>query len=150
MRWNGSIIETTVGRALLNDVVPEPLRFVNKELKKKEIAQLISECYNKLGNEVTVAFLDELKDIGFRYATLSGLSIGIVDMHIPSSKGGLIENARRLVTEVEQQYQDGVITNGERYNKVVDVWAHVTEQIAEELFQEMEARARAASSTRSS
>ena len=141
MRWNGSIIETTVGRALLNDVVPEPLRFVNKELKKKEIAQLISECYNKLGNEKTVAFLDDLKDIGFRYATLSGLSIGIVDMHIPSSKGGLIENARRLVTEVEQQYQDGVITNGERYNKVVDVWAHVTEQIAEELFKEMEARA---------
>ena len=141
MRWNGSIIETTVGRALLNDVVPEPLRFVNKELKKKEIGQLISECYNKLGNEVTVAFLDELKDIGFRYATLSGLSIGIVDMHIPSSKGGLIENARRLVTEVEQQYQDGVITNGERYNKVVDVWAHVTEQIAEELFREMEVRA---------
>jgi DNA-directed RNA polymerase subunit beta' len=141
MRWNGSIIETTVGRALLNDVVPEPLRFVNRELKKKEIAQLISECYNKLGNEVTVAFLDDLKDIGFRYATLSGLSIGIVDMHIPSSKGGLIENARRLVTEVEQQYQDGVITNGERYNKVVDVWAHVTEQIAEELFKEMEARA---------
>src|SRR5499433_957870 len=141
MRWNGGVIETTVGRALLNDVVPEPLRFVNKELKKKEIAQLISECYNKLGNEVTVAFLDELKDIGFRYATLSGLSIGIVDMHIPSSKGGLIENARRLVTEVEQQYQDGVITNGERYNKVVDVWAHVTEQIAEELFKEMEARA---------
>jgi DNA-directed RNA polymerase subunit beta' len=141
MRWNGSIMETTVGRALLNDVVPEPLRFVNRELKKKEIAQLISDCYNKLGNEVTVAFLDELKDIGFRYATLSGLSIGIVDMHVPSSKGALIERARGQVAEVEQQYQDGVITNGERYNKVVDVWAHVTEQIAEELFNEMEARA---------
>src|SRR5499426_3753702 len=141
MRWNGGVIETTVGRALLNDVVPEPLRFVNKELKKKEIGQLISECYNKLGNEVTVSFLDELKDIGFRYATLSGLSIGIVDMHIPSSKGGLIENARRNVAEVEQQYHDGVITNGERYNKVVDIWAHVTEQIAEDLFKEMEARA---------
>jgi len=141
MRWNGGIIETTVGRALLNDVVPEPLRFVNKELKKKEIAQLISECYNKLGNEATVAFLDELKDIGFRYATLSGLSIGIVDMHIPSSKGRLIDDARHKVTEVEQQYQDGVITNGERYNKVVDIWAHVTEQIADELFKEMEGRA---------
>src|SRR5436190_3919396 len=145
MRWNGSIIETTVGRALLNDVVPEPLRHIvydlKKELRKKEIAQLISDCYNKLGNEVTVAFLDDLKDIGFRYATLSGLSIGIVDMRIPSSKGGLIDNARRLVTEVEQQYQDGVITNGERYNKVVDVWAHVTEQIADQLFKEMEARA---------
>src|SRR6266852_7370250 len=142
MRWNGSIIETTVGRALLNDVVPEPLRHIvydlKKELKKKEIAQLISDCYNKLGNEVTVAFLDDLKDIGFRYATLSGLSIGIVDMRIPSSKSGLIENARRLVTEVEQQYQDGVITNGERYNKVVDIWAHVTELIAEEMFRELE------------
>src|SRR5881296_2579203 len=141
MRWNGSIIETTVGRALLNDVVPEPLRFVNKELKKKEIAQLITDCYNKLGNEVTVAFLDDLKDIGFRYATLSGLSIGIVDMHVPSSKGALIERARRDVAEVEQQYQDGVITNGERYNKVVDIWAHVTEQIADQLFKEMETRA---------
>jgi len=141
MRWDGGIIETTVGRALLNDVVPPPLRFVNKELKKKEIGQLISECYNKLGNEVTVAFLDELKDIGFRYATLSGLSIGIVDMHVPSSKSDLIERARQQVTEVDQQYQDGVITNGERYNKVVDIWAHVTEQIAEELFKEMEVRA---------
>src|SRR5215510_12794139 len=141
MRWNGSIIETTVGRALLNDVVPEPLRFVNRELKKKEIAQLISECYNKLGNEQTVAFLDDLKDIGFRYATLSGLSIGIVDMHVPSSKGSLIDQARGQVAEVEQQYQDGVITNGERYNKVVDIWAHVTEQIADQLFKEMEARA---------
>ncbi|PYO38365.1 MAG: DNA-directed RNA polymerase subunit beta' [Candidatus Rokuibacteriota bacterium] len=141
MRWNGSIIETAVGRALLNDVVPEPLRFVNKELKKKEIAQLITDCYNKLGNEVTVAFLDDLKDIGFRYATLSGLSIGIVDMHVPSSKGALIERARRDVAEVKQQYQDGVITNGERYNKVVDIWAHVTEQIADQLFKEMETRA---------
>src|SRR5213594_3335238 len=114
MRWNGSIIETTVGRALLNDVVPEPLRHIvydlKKELKKKEIAQLVSDCYNQLGNEVTVAFLDNLKDIGFRYATLSGLSIGIVDMRIPSSKGGLIEDARTKVAEVEQQYQDGVIT----------------------------------------
>jgi len=138
MRSNASIIETTVGRTLLNDVIPEPLRFVNKELKKKEIGALISECYNKLGNEATVAFLDELKDIGFRYATLSGLSIGIGDMHIPAAKGTLIEGARRQVNEVEQQYQDGVITNGERYNKVVDIWAHVTEQIADAMFRELE------------
>ncbi|HUG37182.1 MAG TPA: DNA-directed RNA polymerase subunit beta', partial [Candidatus Limnocylindrales bacterium] len=145
LRFKGNIIETTVGRTLLNDVVPEPLRFTreftNKELKKREIAALISDCYNRLGNEVTVAFLDELKDIGFRYATLSGLSIGISDMLAPSSKGRLIENARRQVAEVEQQYQDGVITNGERYNKVVDIWAHVTEQIADDLFKEMEERA---------
>jgi DNA-directed RNA polymerase subunit beta' len=138
LRWRGEVIETTVGRVLLNDVVPEPLQFVNRELKKKEITTLVGECYNKLGNEVTVAFLDDLKDIGFRYATLSGLSIGIDDMHIPSAKDRLIEDARRLVNEVEQQYQDGVITNGERYNKVVDIWAHVTEQISDAMFRELE------------
>src|SRR5467141_1733801 len=138
LRYNGGIIETTVGRTLFNEVVPEPLRFLNKELKKKEIGQLISDCYNRLGNEATVTFLDELKDIGFRYATLSGLSIGIQDMHIPAAKGELIERARTQVNEVEQQYQDGVITNGERYNKVVDIWAHTTEQIADAMFSELE------------
>src|SRR5207245_366767 len=99
---------------------------------------LVGGLYNQLGNEATVAFLDELKDIGFRYATLSGLSIGIDDMHIPSSKEQLIAKAREDVNEVEQQYQDGVITNGERYNKVVDIWAHVTEVIADQMFKELE------------
>ncbi|PYM82295.1 MAG: DNA-directed RNA polymerase subunit beta' [Candidatus Rokuibacteriota bacterium] len=138
LRYRGEVIETTVGRTLLNEVVPEPLRFVNQELKKKEITTLVGRCYNQLGNEATVAFLDELKDIGFRYATLSGLSIGIDDMHIPSSKEQLIAKAREDVNEVEQQYQDGVITNGERYNKVVDIWAHVTEVIADQMFKELE------------
>src|SRR6059058_660539 len=139
LRWNGEVIETTVGRTLFNEVVPEALRFVNQELKKKEVTALVGRCYNLLGNEVTVAFLDELKDVGFRYATLSGLSIGIDDMHIPSSKERHIASAREQVNEVEQQYQDGVITNGERYNKVVDIWAHVTELISEEMFRELEA-----------
>src|SRR5256885_1808925 len=122
--------------------VHEPLRFVNQELKKKEVTALVGRCYNLLGNEATVAFLDELKDVGFRYATLSGLSIGIDDMHIPSSKERHIASAREQVNEVEQQYQDGVITNGERYNKVVDIWAHVTELISEEMFRELEAAQR--------
>jgi DNA-directed RNA polymerase subunit beta' len=138
LRWKGEIIETTVGRTLFNEVVPEPLRFVNQELKKKEVTALVARCYNALGNGETVKFLDELKDLGFRYATLSGLSIGIDDMHIPSSKDQLIARARHDVNEVEQQYQDGVITNGERYNKVVDIWAHTTELIAEEMFKELE------------
>jgi DNA-directed RNA polymerase subunit beta' len=129
---------TTVGRVLFNEIVPEPLRFVNRELKKKEITGLVGECYHRLGNAETVKFLDELKDIGFRYATLSGVSIGIDDMQTPSSKARLIEEARRQVIEVEQQYLDGVITNGERYNKVVDIWAHVTEEIADEMFRELE------------
>jgi DNA-directed RNA polymerase subunit beta' len=138
LRWKGEIIETTVGRTLFNEIVPEPLRFLNQELKKKEVTALVARCYNALGNEATVQFLDELKDLGFRYATLSGLSIGIDDMHIPSSKEQLIARARHDVNEVEQQYQDGVITNGERYNKVVDIWAHTTELIAEEMFKELE------------
>src|SRR5437660_1791701 len=139
LRWNGDIVDTTVGRTLLNEIVPEQLGFVNQELKKKEVTALVGRCYNTLGNEATVHFLDELKDLGFRYATLSGLSIGIDDMHIPSSKERQIASAREQVNEVEQQYQDGVITNGERYNKVVDIWAHVTEQISEEMFRELEA-----------
>jgi DNA-directed RNA polymerase subunit beta' len=130
---------TTVGRVLFNEVVPEAIRFVNRELKKKEITNLVLDCYYRLGNAQTVKFLDDLKDIGFRYATLSGLSIGIDDMHTPSSKARLIQDARHDVIEVEQQYLDGVITNGERYNKVVDIWAHVTEQIADEMFRELEA-----------
>jgi DNA-directed RNA polymerase subunit beta' len=138
LRYKGEIIETTVGRTLFNEVVPEPLRFLNQELKKKEVSALVGRCYNMLGNEETVKFLDELKDLGFRYATLSGLSIGIDDMHIPSSKERLIAQAREQVKEVEQQYQDGVITNGERYNKVVDIWAHTTELIAEQMFSELE------------
>jgi DNA-directed RNA polymerase subunit beta' len=138
LRWKGEIIETTVGRALFNEIVPEALRFVNQELKKKEVTALVGRCYNTLGNEQTVQFLDELKDLGFRYATLSGLSIGIDDMHVPTAKGRHIAEARRLVDEVDQQYQDGVITPGERYNKIVDIWAHTTEQIAEEMFRELE------------
>jgi DNA-directed RNA polymerase subunit beta' len=138
LRFKGEILETTVGRTLFNEIVPEPLRFLNQELKKKEVTSLVARCMNLLGNEATVHFLDELKDLGFRYATLSGLSIGIDDMHIPSSKERHINKAREDVNEVETQYQDGVITNGERYNKVVDIWAHVTEQIAEEMFKELE------------
>src|SRR5687767_3501763 len=137
VRHDGEIITTTVGRTLLNEIVPEPLRFLNQELKKKEVTALVGRCHNLLGNEVTVHFLDELKDLGFRYATLSGISIGIDDMHIPSMKKQHITKAREDVNEVETQYQDGVITNGERYNKVVDIWAHVTEVIADEMFREL-------------
>ncbi len=138
LRWKGEILETTVGRTLFNEIVPEELKFVNQELKKKEVTNLVGRCYNNLGNERTVAFLDELKELGFRYATLSGLSIGIDDMHVPTAKGRHIAEARRQVDEVDQQYQDGVITPGERYNKIVDIWAHTTELIAEEMFRELE------------
>src|SRR2546425_738472 len=139
LRWRGEVIETTVGRTLFNEIVPEALRFENLGLKKDEITNLRGRSMTPLGNEQTVQFLDELKDLGFRYATLSGLSIGIDDMHIPSSKERHIALAREQVKEVEQQYQDGVITNGERYNKVVDIWAHTTEVISEQMFSELEA-----------
>ena len=95
------LVETTVGRVLFNEVVPMELRPVNKELKKKEVTQLVGDCYHRLGNAETVKFLDDLKDIGFRYASLSGLSIGIDDMKTPPSKKDLIEQARRQVFEVD-------------------------------------------------
>ena len=136
LRYNGSIIETTVGRTLFNEIVPEPLRFLNKELKKKEIGQLIS-------------VLQPPRQRGDRHLPrrAEGHRIPLRDPvraqhrhrgHARAlGQGRIIGRARQNVNEVEQQYQDGVITNGERYNKVVDIWAHVTEQIADQLFKEM-------------
>src|SRR5260370_10878314 len=116
MRSNGETIDRTVGRPLLNEIVPEQLGFVNQELKKKEVTALVGRCYNALGNEVTVQFLDELKDLGFRYATLSGLSIGIDDMHVPTAKGRHIAEARHPLAAVDPAYPERGITPRQRLN----------------------------------
>ena len=131
-------IETTVGRVLFNDHLPEGVPFINGILKKKGLGQLVSYCYLRLGPEKTVQMVDELKDLGFYYATRAGVSIGIDDMVIPANKAKLVEEARREQIDVEQQYLDGAITNGERYNKVIDIWSDVTERISDEMFKEME------------
>ncbi len=131
------IINTTVGRVLLNEQLPKEMPFVNGLLKKKGLQQLVQKCYLDHGLEKTVEMLDALKNLGFTYATRSGLSIGIDDLVIPGNKPQLVADARNEVIKVEQQYLEGAITNGERYNKVIAVWSEVTEKIADEMFGEM-------------
>ena len=132
-----TIINTTVGRVILNAQLPKGMPFVNGLLKKKGLQQLVQKCYLDHGLETTVEMLDSLKNLGFNYATRSGLSIGIDDLIIPANKAALVEGARTEVIKVEQQYLEGAITNGERYNKVIAVWSEVTEKVADEMFSEM-------------
>jgi len=133
------IINTTVGRVILNAALPAEMPFVNGLLKKNGLQQLVQKCYLDNGLELTVGMLDALKNLGFTYATRSGLSVGIEDLVIPSNKGQLVDDARNEVIKIEQQYLEGAITNGERYNKIIAVWSEVTEEIADEMFTEMAA-----------
>ncbi|MGE3958032.1 MAG: DNA-directed RNA polymerase subunit beta' [Vicinamibacterales bacterium] len=133
------IINTTVGRVILNQQLPSGMPFVNGLLKKKGLQQLVQSCYLKFGLEKTVEMLDALKHLGFTYATRSGLSIGIDDLVIPEKKVGLVSAARDEVIKVESQYLEGAITNGERYNKVIAIWSEATEEIANAMFSQMEA-----------
>ena len=139
VRRNGSMVETTVGRIILGEVLPPniPFESVNQVLNKKELSKLIDTAYRESGHRATVVLLDQIKDIGYFYATKAGISICIDDMHIPSKKEALIEKARKDVLEIEKQYAEGLITNGERYNKVVDIWAHATEIVASEMMKEL-------------
>ena len=130
-------IATTVGRVILNDNLPPEMPYVNGLLKKKGLQQLVNHCYLRYGLETTVQMLDHLKDLGFLYATKAGFTISIDDLIIPENKEKLVERARQEVIEVEQQYLDGAITNGERYNKIVAIWSDVTEKIADEMFEAM-------------
>src|SRR5437763_9987099 len=132
------IINTTVGRVILNEQIPVEMPFINGLLKKKGLLQLVQSCYLKFGLEKTVEMLDSLKNLGFAYATRSGLSIGIDDLVIPKEKAPLVEKARDEVIKVESQYLEGAITNGERYNKVIAIWSEATEDIANAMFGEME------------
>ncbi|HTX53275.1 MAG TPA: DNA-directed RNA polymerase subunit beta' [Candidatus Baltobacteraceae bacterium] len=138
LRWDGELLETTVGRVLFNENLPASLRFINGEMNKRELNRLVAQCYYLLGNSETVKLLDALKDLGFRYSTLAGISIGVDDLLIPASKEAIIDEANRDVIKVEKEYHDGLITNGERYNKIIDVWTHVTEHVADEMFKEIE------------
>src|SRR6266480_1120984 len=132
------IVNTTVGRVIFNQSIPSDMPFVNGLLKKKGLQQLVQSCYLKFGLEKTVEMLDSLKNLGFTYATRSGLSIGIDDLIIPAEKPALVKGARDEVIKVEQQYLEGAITNGERYNKVIAIWSEATEDIANAMFNEME------------
>ena len=139
VRINGVLENTTTGRVLLYEIFPEKLPFsmINKVMNKKELRSLINESYRREGIKTTVILSDRLKDIGYRYATLSGISISMKDMTIPSRKAEIIEKAEREVKRIDDQYKSGLITDGEKYNKVVDIWAQSTETIASEMMAEM-------------
>ena len=135
--FNRQYINTTVGRTILNDSLPEGMPFINGLLKKKGIGQLVNYCNQKLGLEVTVNMLDKIKALGFQYATRSGLSVGLDDMVIPASKYTTVSDADKSVIAVQRQYLDGAITNGERSNKVIQIWSTVTDKVADEMFNNM-------------
>jgi len=139
VRVNGKSEKTTVGRAMIGEVLPEgfPFSAVNRLLNKKALAAMIDDCYRSVGPSKTVIFLDRLKDLGFEFATQAGVSICVDDMKIPSSKAAILDRALKDVDEVSRQYADGLITDGERYNKVVDIWAQVTDAISAEMMKEL-------------
>ena len=131
-------LQTTVGRVIFNDHLPSEMPFINGLLKKKGVQALVLYAYLRFGLEKTVVMLDRLKELGFLYATKSGISIGISDMVIPSVKFKLVDAAEHEVVKVQQQYLDGAITNGERYNKVIAIWSDITEKVADEMFKALE------------
>jgi len=140
VRIYGQRVQTTTGRVLLKEVVPSeiPFEFINKAMTKKEIGELIDICYRKSGEKETVILADRLKGLGFSYATLAGVSIGIDELRIPTKKGEVIDGALKEIQVVEQQYKEGLITDGERYNRVIDIWAKATENIAKTMLKELE------------
>ncbi len=131
------LVETTVGRVLLHEIVPVeiPFSFYNETLTKKIISRLFEDIYLKAGDKKTVIFADQIKDLGYKIATQAGISIGIDDLEIPDSKGALIEAATEKVLEIERQINNGLITSGERYNKLVDIWSKTTDEVANEMME---------------
>jgi DNA-directed RNA polymerase subunit beta' len=132
-RW----VDTTVGRVLFNAIIPREIAFQNREMKKKALGELVFESYRRSGLQGTVPFLDRLKEFGFRYATRGGVSIGIEDLHIPAEKETLLSEAEERVTRFQKAYQTGNITNGERYNKVIDTWTHANNDVADAMVRAM-------------
>jgi len=128
-------VETTVGRAIVSEILPPGLEFANVDLNltKKNISKLINLCYRRLGLKESVIFADQLMYLGFRYATLAGVSIGIEDMMVPENKKTLVAAAESEVREIQTQYSEGLVTNGERYNKVVDIWSAANDQVAKSM-----------------
>ncbi len=133
-----SVITTTVGRVFFNEIWPEGMGFFNGSVNKKKLGELIWRCYQTAGHPETVLMLDRLKLLGFDVATRSGISIGIVDMIIPDEKKRVLDASHKEVADIEAQYRKGVITDGERHNRVKDIWTHATEQITNVMFQAME------------
>jgi DNA-directed RNA polymerase subunit beta' len=140
VRIDGELVQTTTGRVMIGNILPKgmPFSLANRLLDKKTLSDLISKVFLSMGSEKTVLVLDDIKKLGFKYATEAGLTISIDQMRIPEAKAKLVGETNAEVLRVYNQYRDGLITNGERYNKVIDIWAHVTEKVSEEMFRELE------------
>lgn len=136
-RFNGTRLETTVGRVIFNQIVPEKLGYLNELMTKSRLREIIGICFRTAGLNDTVNFLDNLKDLGFTYATKGGLSVSIHDVVIPDIKRNIIINAQSKVDKIEEAYINGVISAGERYNKIIDIWSTATNTVADKLYTEM-------------
>ncbi|MDQ1266559.1 MAG: DNA-directed polymerase subunit beta, partial [Bacteroidota bacterium] len=137
VRIDGSIIETTTGRLLFNRIVPVELGYINELLTKKRLRQIIGICFRKAGLAKTVEFLDHLKDIGFKFATRGGLSVSIADVVVPLDKTVIINEAQKKIDQIEYAYKNGIISSGERYNKIIDIWSTATNRVADKLYSEL-------------
>ena len=138
VKIDGKLIETTPGRVLFNSIMPEGVPFVNEVLDKKGLSKLITRLYIEVGNEETVKFLDRVKELGFLRATLAGISIGVDDLQVPKVKKEVIDRALKTTDEIWNQYVNNIITNKERYNKIIDVWSDATNQVSRAMFDEIE------------
>ena len=133
------LYDTTVGRALLSEILPEglPFELINRDLKKKAISELINACYRRIGLKATVIFADQLMYTGFAYAARAGISIGVDDMVAPAEKAGIIAESEAEVKAIQSQYSSGLLTDGERYNKVVDIWTRTSEKVAKTMMDKL-------------
>ena len=138
-RIRGQRVKTTVGRVILSEILPDALDFdvINRVMDKKSLKNLVGHCYRKAGTKATVVLSDRLKDMGYRNATKSGISISVKDMVIPSRKEAILDKAMNDVRVIEKQYKEGIITDGEKYNKAVDTWAKATEDVAARMMEEI-------------
>ncbi|MBM3245829.1 MAG: DNA-directed RNA polymerase subunit beta' [Candidatus Omnitrophica bacterium] len=132
------MLATTVGRVIFNQLLPKEFGFVNKELNKSNVGEVVTECYKRFGHDRTIQLLDDIKRLGFDSATMGGISIGINDLQIPKAKDDILKEVRGEVARVEEQYHKGIITDSERKSKIIDIWTHTTDKISDELFKQME------------
>jgi DNA-directed RNA polymerase subunit beta' len=139
VRLNGQYVDTTAGRVIFNLIVPVEMGFMNEMLGKKRLRQVIADCFRKAGLAKTVEFLDKLKEAGFQTATRGGLSVSIADVVVPDEKTVIIDKAQKEVDKIEDYYHSGVITEGERYNKIIDTWSTATNKVADKLYNELAA-----------
>ncbi len=137
VRFKDELIETTTGRVFFNQIVPDEIGYLNELLTKKRLRQIIGICFRKAGLAKTVEFLDNLKNIGFSYATQGGLSVNIHDVIVPTDKVNIIDVAQAKVDDIDMAYNNGVISDGERYNKIIDTWSNATNKVADKLYTEL-------------